>query len=160
MSTSASRHRVRRAFAVACIALSASLATTGCTTSIGWKLGKTHGAIIEPTARRASLGIYRAPSRSLYSVYARSGTRAAQDVLWALGAPPVASVSVDGIGVSTTVLNRKMHGYLYGDAADFRGALIDAHRRDDCLALTLISQGLYIKNWTHKDVGCRTGAVR
>ncbi len=132
--------------------------TTACD-SVGWKLGRTHGAIVEVGARRASLGIYRVPRSKLYDVYRAGGTRAAQDVLWAVGAPPVTSVSIDSLSLSTAALNRKMHGYIYGDAADFRGALLDAQRNRDCLALTLISQGLYIKNWTHKSVGCRLGSL-
>jgi len=153
------RARAPRLLAVGAISLIALLGVTGCDGSVTWRLGKTHGAIIEPTARRASLGIYRTPRHALYQVYRAGGTKAAQDVLWAFGAPPVASISVKGVSISSVALNRKMHGYIYGDAADFRGALIDAETAHDCLALTLVSQGLYIKNWTHKSVGCRTGSL-
>jgi len=158
-TTNRQRARTRRILGLSAVSILVTIGVTSCDGAVAWKLGKTHGAIIEPVARRASLGIYREPSRALYKAYKRSGTKAAQDILWAVGEPPVASISVDGLSISTAVLNRKMKGYVYGDAADFRGALIDAHVADDCLALTLISQGLYIKNWTHKDVGCRTGST-
>ncbi|MEZ5137491.1 MAG: hypothetical protein R2711_01525 [Acidimicrobiales bacterium] len=32
---------------------------------ISWRLGTTHGAIVEPGAARASIGIWRAPTRLL-----------------------------------------------------------------------------------------------
>lgn len=153
------RVRAPRLLAVGALSLIALLGVTGCDGSVGWKLGKTHGAIIEPGAARASLGIYRAPRHALYQVYRAGGTKAAQDVLWAVGAPPVVTVSVKGVSLSSAALNRKMHGYIYGDPADFRGALVDAERANDCLALTLISRGAYIKNWTHKGVSCRTGSL-
>lgn len=144
--------------AVALCVTALLFATTSCD-AVSWKLGRTHGAIIEVGAHRASLGIYRVPRRLLFQLYKGGGLKVAQDALWASGAPPVAAFSIDGVRVSTEFLNRKLHGYLYGDPADFRGALIDAERSRDCLALTLISRGLYIKNWTHKSVGCRMGSL-
>jgi hypothetical protein len=153
------RVRAPRLLAVGLISLIAVMGMTSCKTSVSWRLGRTHGVIVEKTAVRASLAIYRTPRSVLYQLYRQGGTKAAQDALWRYGQPPVASVSVNGIGVSTQVLNHKMHGYIYGDAADFRGALIDAEKNHDCLALTLISHGAYIKNWTHKEVGCRTGSL-
>lgn len=152
------RHHTRRA-ALAVALLTVLLTATACNPTIGWKLGETHGAIIEPGARRASFGIYRKPRSVLYDVYEAAGTKAAQDALWSNAHIPVFSVSLDGIGISTALFNRKFHDYVYGDAADFRGALIDAERAHDCLALTLISQGLYIKNWTHKGVQCKLGSL-
>ena len=153
------RVHATRLLAVGVVSLIAMTAMTSCKTSVTWRLGKTHGAIIETTAGRASLGIYRKPRSLLFQLYRNGGTKAAQDAIWTFGQPPVASISVNGIGVSTQVLNRKMHGYIYGDAADFRGALIEAEQHHDCLALTLISRGAYIKNWTHKGVGCQMGSM-
>ena len=152
------RARAPRLLAVGLVSLIAVMGMTGCKTSVSWKLGKTHGAVVEKTAARASLAIYRVPRHALYEVQAEHGTKAAQDVLWHFGQPPVASIYVNGIGLSSQLLNQKMRGYIYGDAADFRGALIDAERNRDCLALTLISRGAYIKNWTHKGVGCQLGS--
>ncbi|MGN6695941.1 MAG: hypothetical protein ACTHN0_17320 [Aquihabitans sp.] len=148
-----------RLLAVGLISLIALTGLTSCKTSVSWKLGRTHGAVIEKTAARASLAIYRKPRSLLYQLYRNGGTKAAQDAIWQFGQPPVASIYVNGIGFSTQVLNQKMHGYIYGDAADFRGALLDAQDNHDCLALTLISRGAYIKNWTHKAVGCQMGSL-
>jgi hypothetical protein len=129
---------------------------------ISWSLGATHGAIIEPSAGRANIGVWRAPSRVLYDVFEAGGIDPVQDLLCHAGRFPTVRVAVGKLSISSNVLQDKWCGYVYGDDADLRGALIDAQRgrRDDCLALTLISRGAYIKNWTHKDAGCKTGALR
>lgn len=129
---------------------------------VSWRAGATHGAIIEPTAGRASIGIWRAPTRLLADLERSHGIDVVQDVLCASGRFPAVSVSVGGRSVSSSFLSQRWCGYVRGDDGDLRGALRDAQggRSDDCLALTLISRGAYLKNWTHKSVGCRTGSLR
>lgn len=129
--------------------------------NITWTAGKTHGAIIETSAARASIGIWRAPTRVLYDVYGSAGITTVQDILCAHGTFPTLRLAVGKRSVSSDALKKKWCGYVRGDGADLRGALIDAQRqRDNCLALTLISSGAYIKNWTHKSAGCKTGSLQ
>ena len=89
------------------------------------------------------------------------GVDVVQDILCAQGTFPAAAVSVGGHTIAAPDLAKRWCGYVRGDDADLRGALRDsqAKHRDDCLALTLISRGAYLKNWTHKSVGCRTGSL-
>lgn len=156
----AARHaRTPRAHlrAVVALALVASLGLAGC--HISWQLRATHGAIIEPAAGRASVGIYRAPTRALGALLSAKGTDVVQDVLCASGRFPVLSLRVGRASVSADLLTRRWCGYVHGDDADLRGALREARAQRDCLALTLISNGLYIKNWTHKSTGCKEGSL-
>ncbi|MEZ5181235.1 MAG: hypothetical protein R2702_05090 [Acidimicrobiales bacterium] len=128
---------------------------------ISWRLGTTHGAIVEPGAARASIGIWRAPTRLLADLEQSRGVDLVQDILCASGRFPVVALEVGGRGLSVDVLKARWCGYVYGDDSDLRSALRDAQRgrTDDCLALTLISGGAYRANWTHKSVGCRTGSL-
>ena len=87
-----------RLLAVGLVSLIAMMGMTGCKTSIAWRLGNSHGPIIETTAARASLGIYRNPRHLLFGVYQNGGTKAAQDALWSVGQPPIVSLSVKGVG--------------------------------------------------------------
>lgn len=153
-ATPRGRHR-----AVALLALVIALVVPAC--RISWTLGATHGAIIEPTAARASVGIWRAPTRLLHQVYEGGGIDVVQDVLCSQATFPALRLAVGSASISANVLQSKWCGYVYGDDADLRGALVDAQRgsRDDCLALTLISNGAYLKNWTHKSAGCKTGSL-
>jgi hypothetical protein len=149
------RGRIVAAFVAGAIAI----ALPAC--QLSWSVGKTHGVIVEPAAVRASVGVWRMPSRLLYSVYESNGINPVQDLLCSAGKFPTLKVSVSRFSVSSSVLKSKWCGYVYGNDADVRGALIDAQRgkADDCLALTLISRGAYIKNWTHKSSGCKTGSL-
>lgn len=160
----------RRWLAVALTALLAigtASATTACdpSSSVSWRLGNTHGAIVEMTAGRASLGIYRVPTQVLYAVFKKSGIRAAQDAIWSVGQPPAFTKTFTYRGRSITTsfgtkaLRSWTHALIYDDPADIRGALIDAHAGRNCLALTLVSYGVPTKNWTTKQVGCREGAL-
>lgn len=128
---------------------------------VSWRVGATHGAILEPSAARASVGIWRAPTRLLADLERSKGIRVVQDILCASGRFPAISLSIGGRSVSSRFLSERWCGYVRGDAADLRGALRDAQAgsRDECLALTLISHGAYLKNWTHKAGGCRTGSL-
>jgi hypothetical protein len=150
--------RARRG-AVVLAALAIVLAVPAC--QISWKVGATHGAIIEPAAARASVGIWRAPTRLLHQVYEGGGIDVVQDILCSQATFPALRLAVGSTSISANVLQAKWCGYVYGDDADLRGALVDAQRgsRDDCLALTLISSGAYLKNWTHKSGGCKTGSL-
>ena len=133
------------------------LATSAC--SVSWRAGATHGAIVEPAAARASVGIWRAPTGVLFELYRTQGIGAVQRLLCDGGRFPAVRLSVKGVSVSVNVLKQAWCRYVYRDAGDLRGALIDAQRSDDCLALTLISRGRYTQNWTHKGTGCRWGAL-
>jgi hypothetical protein len=142
---------------VAAVAIVASLA--GC--QITWELEKTHGVIVEPGAVRASVGIWREPTRVLYDIYRNDSLETVKYLLCYSGNFPVPSVHVGSYGITANVLQPKWCGYVYGDDNDLRGALTDAQSgsADDCLALTLISSGAYIKNWTHKSGGCKQGSI-
>lgn len=158
-STSTSpRRRARFAGLALCVAI---VAVTSTACQISWSAGKTHGAIIEPTAARASVGIWRAPTRLLYGVQRGMGVNKVQQYLCDYGHFPAVTIAVGSRSMSADVISHRWCGYVNGDDADLRGALDDAQAgsRDDCLALTLISHGMYIKNWTHKSGGCRTGAI-
>ncbi len=151
-----SRPRARSALAVVAAALALSLSAC----QITWSLGTTHGAIVEPGAARASVGIWRVPTRVLHSVLESKGIDLVQDLLCSQGRFPAVRLAVGDRSVSSNVLQSRWCGYVYGDDADLRGALIDAQNgRDNCLALTLISRGAYLKNWTHKSDGCKTGSL-
>lgn len=151
--------RASRAGVVGAAGLAVVLLLTSC--QISWELHKTHGVIVEPGAARASVGVWREPSRVLYDIYSGNGIDMVQDILCYSGKFPVPHVEVGSVGITANVLQPKWCGYVYGDDNDLRGALVDAQAgsRDDCLALTLISSGAYIKNWTHKSGGCRTGSL-
>ncbi len=152
----------------ALLAVSTAGATTACdpvSRDWAWKAGRTHGAIIETTAGRASLGIYRVPRRALHDVYRAMGIRTVQDAIWSVGQPPAFTKTFTFRGRSittsfgTAALRNKAHSLIYGDAADLRGALLEAQAHRDCLALTLVSYGKPTSNWTHKQVGCQMGAL-
>ncbi len=165
--------RARRSLAVVLavlVSVSAAGLTTGCdplSRDWAWRAGKTHGAIIETTAGRASLGIYRVPTEYLYIAQQRSGVGAVQGLLWAFGRPPEIkrtftfrgrSVTLE-FGMGTRALRSLTHRLIYDDPADLRAAVRDAHRSQNCLALTLVSYGAPASNWTFKQVGCRQGSV-
>ena len=159
------------AFAVAVVLGLAALATTtGCdpvARSWSWRLGTTHGAIIETTAGRASLGVYRVPSRVLYQVVVHKGVDAAQDAMWALGRPPELKKTFTyrghsltlQFGTGTAALRALTKKLIYDDDKDLFGAVAGAHPSDSCVAITLISYGRPVTNWTSKSVGCRDGAL-
>lgn len=87
-------------------ALLALIATTACdpvSRDWAWKMGKTHGAIIETTAGRGSLGIYRVPTRLLYLVLTHGGIKDVQDAIWKYGKPPVLKKTFTYKGLSYTV---------------------------------------------------------
>lgn len=163
--------RARCSLAVALaalLALGAAGLTTGCdpvSRDWAWRAGKTHGAIIETTAGRASVGIYRVPTRYLYIAQSQGGTAAAQGLIWHFGQPPSVKQRFTFRGRSVTLefgthaLRSLTHRLIYDDPSDLRAALIDAHNRRSCLALTLLSYGRPTSNWTQKQVGCREGAV-
>lgn len=141
-----------------CACLGVVVGASGC--AITWRAGTTHGAVYEVGAVRGSINIYRAPRSKLYDVYKKTGIDGVQDVVWALGRPPIVKVPLGGgDSVGVDYLASKFRGYIYGDDADLRGALLDAQSHRDCLSLTLVSRGVYNKNWTHKSVGCRLGSL-
>lgn len=165
--------RPRRSLAIVlAVLVSASAAglTTGCdpvSRDWAWRAGKTHGAIIETTAGRASLGIYRVPTNYLYLAQQHGGVGAVQTLLWQFGRPPELrrtftyrgrSVTLE-FGFGTRALRSLAHRVIYDDPGDLSYAVIDAHRHHSCLAVTLVSYGRPTKNWTQKQVGCRQGAV-
>jgi hypothetical protein len=150
--------RARRALAAAlAVFLVAGLGAC----HITWHLGSTHGAIIETSAARASIGIWRAPTRLLADIERAQGVNRVQQILCAAGNFPAIPLGVGGRSISAATVKKKWCGYVNGDDGDLRGALRDAQegKKDDCLALTLISSGAYIKNWTHKSAGCKTGSL-
>lgn len=151
--------RTRRA---ALAALTALLVCSLGACKITWSWGATHGAIVEPAAARASVGIWRAPTRLLADLEHDHGIEVVQHLLCAAGKFPMVAISVRGHGVSVDVLKRRWCGYVDGRPEDLRTALREAQRHgvDECLALTLISSGRPTVNWTHKGVGCKTGALR
>lgn len=132
-----------------------------------WKAGKTHGAIIETTAGRASLGVYRVPTDLLYVAQQRSGVGAVQSLLWHFGRPPELKKTFTyrgksltlQFGAGTKALRALAHRVIHGSPQDLRSALNDAHRSGSCLAVTLISYGRPTINWTPKQVGCQKGSI-
>jgi hypothetical protein len=132
-----------------------------------WRVGKTHGLIVETTAVRASLGIYRVPTRLLAQVQRKHGVGAVQEALWTFGRPPELEVSktIGGhtftirFGTATKALRWLTHKLIFDDPDDLRAAVRDAGAKDDCLALTLLSYGKPDSNWTHKGVGCHDGSL-
>ncbi|MCU1372142.1 MAG: hypothetical protein JWO77_3336 [Ilumatobacteraceae bacterium] len=163
----------RRALAVVLtvlLAASTAAATTACdpiSRTWAWKGGKTHGAVIEPTAGRASVAIYRRATDGLFLVYKAKGMRFTQDVMWSLGKPPELKKTFTykgrsltlSFGAGTKYLRNKAHAAIYDQSSDLRGALLDAHARRSCLALTLLSFGRPTSNWTQKQIDCRDGAM-
>ena len=150
------------------ITVSASTALTACNPvrkSWTWKGGNTHGAIIETTAGRASLAVYRQPTKALNHVLNGLGIRKVQDYLWAFGKPPEIrkTFSFQGksvtlsFGTATKALRTLSYKLIYDDPADLKGALVDANKNNACLALTLISYGKPTSNWTYKKTGCLNG---
>ena len=148
----------------------AVLGGTGCNVVSGrwhWTLGKTHGVIIETTAGRASLAVYRVPSDALYKVMQATNIQTVEDLLWNYGRPPEIkrTFSFDGrsitvsFGVGTTALRLFAHQVIYDRDSDLEGAMRDSHREHNCLAVTLISYGIPEVNWTRKSVGCNDGGV-
>jgi len=130
-------------------------------------MGKTHGAIIETTAGRASLGIYRVPTRALYGVLQKSGVAEVQKYLWQFGEPPQLKKTFTyrgyrltlEFGTGTAALRTLTYKLIYDDPSDLRSALSDTHRDDSCLALTLISYGKPTSNWTRKQTDCINGSI-
>ncbi len=155
----ARRARPSARLALLVVAAAMTVALGGC--HISWRVGATHGAIIEAPAARASVGIWRVPTRALADLERSKGIDFVQDVLCAAGKFPAVTVGIGSRSISADVLGARWCGYVRGDDADLRGALRDSQEghRDECLALTLVSHGAYLKNWTHKAVGCRTGSL-
>lgn len=152
------RSRPIRVLLVVAAAFSMVAGLSGC--NITWRAGTTHGAVFETGAARGSINIYRSPRSKLYDVYKVAGVNGVQDALWAVGRPPVVRIPLGGgDSVGVDYLASKFHGYIYGDDSDLRGALLDAQSSRDCLSLTIISRGVYNKNWTHKSVGCQLGSL-
>lgn len=148
--------RVRRA-ALAGAVIAVTVLATACR-PFAWTSGTTHGPVVELGASRAGINVYRLPTEALYQVYRAGGIDLVQDMLWQHGRPPLVRVPLGGgNAVSVDWLQAKFHGFIYGDDDDLAGAVRDAHDDGDCLSLTLISHGLYNKNWTHKSVGCKRG---
>lgn len=152
----------------ALLAIGTASATTACdpvSRDWTWRAGKTHGVIIETTAGRASLGIYRSPRKALHSLYKALGLRAAQDAIWKVGQPPMITKTFTYRGRSittsfgTSTLRGAARSLIYDHPADLRAAILDAHAHQDCLALTLVSYGKPTQNWTHKSVGCQIGSL-
>jgi len=156
------------------VALAALVATGTATTATAcdpvsrdwaWTAGKTHGAIIEVTAGRASLGIYRSPRNALHSLYRALGLRAAQDAIWRFGQPPMFTRTFTYRGrtittsFGTSAVRSATRSLIYDHPDDLRAALVDAQSHRDCLALTLVSYGRPAPNWTHKNVGCQLGSI-
>jgi hypothetical protein len=152
------------------LAIGVAVSATSCdvvSRSWAWKLGKTHGAIVETTAGRASLGVYRVPTRALYGVMKAKGVSEVQKYLWKFGQPPELkktftyrgrSLTLE-FGTGTAALRKLTYKLIYDDPGDLRAALVDTHRADSCLALTLISYGKPTSNWTNKQTDCRDGAI-
>lgn len=132
-----------------------------------WTAGKTHGAIIETTAGRGSVGIYRVPTRLLLLVLDHGGIADVQDTLWRYGEPPQLKKTFSYRGISYTVelgftssaLRSATRKLIYDDPKDLEAALQATRSGDSCLALTLISYGKPDSNWTHKNVGCQEGSI-
>ncbi|WP_421118940.1 hypothetical protein ACE2AJ_16470 [Aquihabitans daechungensis] len=165
--------RDRRSLAVllaVLVSASAATLTTGCdpvSRDWAWKAGKTHGAIIETTAGRASVGIYRVPTELLYVAQQRQGVGAVQGALWKFGRPPELrrtftfrgrSVTLR-FGAGTRALRSLTYHLIYDDPGDLRAAVTDAHRSRSCLAITVLSYGRPTRNWTKKQVGCQNGSI-
>jgi hypothetical protein len=165
--------RPRRSLAIVlAVLVSASAAglTTGCdpvSRDWAWRAGKTHGAIIETTAGRASLGIYRVPTEILYAAQQRGGVGAVQGFLWKFGRPPELrrtftfrgrSVTLQ-FGAATSRLRSLTYHLIYDNPGDLREAVVDAHRHRSCLAITILSYGQPTRNWTNKQVGCQQGSI-
>lgn len=160
--------KTRNGLVAIVIAIVMSLTATACLNlNIKWTLAKTHGLYVEVTAMRASINIYKAPRAALYDIYKAGGINMTQDILWAVGKPPtVSGFCIDTPGfvhqqfcLSTSAIYNYVHALIYVNDADLKSALIDAENNGDCLALTLISYGVYAPNWTHKGGGCITGQV-
>lgn len=163
--------RPRRSLAIVlAVLVSASAAglTTGCQPGRqgwSWRAGVTHGVIVEATAGRASLAVYRKPRRALHDLYRARGLRMVQDVIWAVGRPPVVTrtFTYHGHSVTTSFGTSTVHGWtrslIYDHPGDLRQALVDAQAHGDCLAVTLVSYGAPSGNWTHKGFGCQMGAL-
>lgn len=132
-----------------------------------WTMGKTHGLIIETTAVRASLGIYHAPTRGIYDVYRGGGIHAAESIIWHFGEPPSIkkSFTIRGhrftisFGPFTTAAKVAVHDVIFHREGDLSDAIRNAHAHDNCLAVTLLSGGKPVINWTNKSVGCREGKI-
>ncbi len=164
------RRRIASPIAGVCLLITATLGATGCdivSKDWHWTLGTTHGAIIETTAGRASLGIYRVPSKDLYLLYDGGGLKVMQDVLWNYGKPPELkktftfegkSVTIS-FGFGTAALRQAAHNIVYDHDSDLADAVRNAHHDANCLAITLISYGKPTVNWTNKSVGCKAGSV-
>lgn len=155
--------------ATAFLALISTSAATACdpvSRDWAWTMGKTHGAIIETTAGRGSLGIYRVPTRLLHLVLTHGGIKDVQDAIWKYGKPPALkktfryrnlSYTVE-FGFTTSALRLATRKLIYDDPKDLESALRETRRGDSCLAITLISYGKPDSNWTFKNVGCQDGS--
>lgn len=159
MSRDGSERRGCRTALVTALAFTLSAALSSCNLTIGWSLGATHGVVIETGAARAGMNIYRVPTEALHTIYEAADINLVQDLLWEFGAPPIVTFCFQDKCISTEFINDRIHGWIYDDDNDLRVALIDAHDGGRCLSLTLISGGLYIKNWTHKAIGCWDGWI-
>lgn len=165
MNTSVQR-RWHAIVLTALLSLGVAATATGCKPQAwSWKASATHGAIVEFSAGRASLGIYRQPRSVLHDLYRAGGIRLVQDAIWAVGQPPAITKTFTYRGRSittsfgTAALRRQAHDLIYRNPSDLRRALLDAQSHRDCLALTLVSYGKPAGNWTHKAVGCQMGRL-
>lgn len=161
ISTRPSR-RWKRSIGAAVVAAALCFATTACqptAPSISWRLGATHGVVYESGASRASMNVFRSPRNALMEVWKVGGINLVQDAMWHFGQPPRFAACAYGVCLDTDFVAGAISGWIYGDDWDLKGALFDAQNNRDCLALTLISHGAYIKNWTHKGVGCSLGSL-
>lgn len=136
--------------------------TAGCTPinpRITYQLGTTHGVVYEAGAARASMNVYRSPRAVLMDVWKANGIGGVESTLWAFGRPPRFSICRFGVCYTTDIVANKVHGWIYGDPWDLKGALFDAQNAHNCLALTIISSEVYNKNWTHKGMPVATSAA-
>lgn len=130
--------------------------------NITWTYNRNFGIVTEATAARASLSIYRAPRKLLYSVLDSYGIGTVQGLIYDNGRGPFASVPeicIAGYCVGQSMLLSEWHDLVYGRTSDLQSALVDAQNALDCLDLTVISYATWAPNWTHKSVGCEIGQV-
>ncbi len=156
----APRTTVRRVGPVGALLLAVVLLASAC--QIDWQQNKNFGVVIEPGAARASMAIYRAPRKLLYTIYQQKGIRPVQDIIYASGNGPLTKMSgfcVANACYQSGFLRDEFHELVYGRTGDLTEALVNAQQSLDCLDLTIISGGLYTPNWTHKSVGCIIGEV-
>lgn len=162
MRTSVPRRQLRRAIGALGVGLILSLGASSCAT-IEWRAGASHGVLIETTAGRASLVIYRKYTRALWAAFdATNSIYTVRDVIWHYGAPPLIEACTqygdDTYCIGTRQFRDVIYDYMFnGNIGDLREAMYDSHGADSCLAFTVISFAQPDRNWTHKQSGCRFG---